>query len=103
MTEHKCIVICGPTATGKTRIAVKIAAEHNGEIISADSRQVYKALDIGSGKDLCEYRMGEKTVPYHCIDIAEPESVFTLYQYLDEFNRSCNGIIRRGALPVIAG
>jgi len=101
--EHKCIVVCGPTATGKTRIAVRIAAEHNGEIVSADSRQVYRTLDIGSGKDLCEYRIGGKTVPYHCIDIAEPETVFTLYQYLDEFNRSCNGIISRGALPVIAG
>ena len=103
MTGNKCIVICGPTATVKTRIAVNIAAKHNGEIISADSRQVYRTLDIGSGKDLCEYRIGERTVPYHCIDIAEPESVFTLYQYLDEFNRSCNSIIRRVSLPVIAG
>jgi len=101
--SHKCITVCGSTACGKTHIAVDIASRYGGEIISADSRQVYRTLDIGSGKDLCEYEVNGHTIPYHCIDIAEPESVFTLYQYLNEFNRSCNDIITRGFLPVVAG
>ncbi|HEY1405505.1 MAG TPA: tRNA (adenosine(37)-N6)-dimethylallyltransferase MiaA [Spirochaetota bacterium] len=99
----KCIVICGPTACGKTRIGVSLASRYGGEIISADSRQVYRSLDIGSGKDLDEYVVEGKTIPYHCIDIAEPSEVFTLYHYLAEFNRSCNAVIRKGSVPIIVG
>ena len=75
------LVLLGPTASGKTRLAVDAARSLNGEIISADSRQVYRGLDIGSGKDLTEYG----SIPYHLIDIAEPGDNFNLFTFLQAF------------------
>jgi tRNA dimethylallyltransferase len=103
VNSAQCIVICGPTACGKTRLGAGIAARFNGEVISADSRQVYRSLDIGTGKDLDEYRIGGLRIPYHAIDIADPGEIYTLYRYLEEFNRSINIIKKNHHLPVVIG
>ena len=71
MIKPKIIVICGPTASGKTALSIQLAKKINGEIISADSRQTYRCLDIGSGKDLDEYTVDGKPIPYHLIDIID--------------------------------
>ena len=97
------IVICGPTATGKTHAGVIVAHENNGEIISADSRQVYRELNIGSGKDIDEYGLSDGAVAYHCIDIADPADTYTLYRYMNDFSESYKGITQKGKLPVIVG
>lgn len=98
-----CVVVCGPTASGKTKLAVQIANRLNGEILSADSRQVYRGMDIGTGKDLCEYAADGKAVPYHLIDIADPAQVYTLYNYQVDFYKAFEDVSSRGCLPVVAG
>ncbi len=96
----KIIVILGPTATGKTALAVKMAKIFDGEIISADSRQVYKGMDIGSGKDIAEYG----NVPYHLIDIADPASdIYNLGLFCKDAWQAIKDIHARGKLPVICG
>ncbi|MFR3550298.1 MAG: tRNA (adenosine(37)-N6)-dimethylallyltransferase MiaA [Coprobacter sp.] len=80
------ITILGPTASGKTSLAVALAADLNTEIISADSRQIYKRMDIGTGKDLEEYKYEDKEIPYHLIDICEPGYKYNLYEYQRDFN-----------------
>jgi tRNA dimethylallyltransferase len=93
------LVILGPTASGKTRLGVDLARYLDGEIISADSRQVYRGMDIGSGKDLIEY--GE--IPYHLIDIVEPGYEFNVFEFQRRFLESFSAIVRRGRLPVLVG
>ncbi len=93
------IAVVGPTATGKTRRAVSLAEHLGGEIISGDSRQVYKSMDIGTGKDLDEY--GD--VPYHVIDVAEPGTKYNLFQFLRDAASACDDIVRRGNLPILCG
>ena len=93
-----CLVILGPTAVGKTALAVRLAEHFGGEILSCDSRQVYRGLDIGSGKDLCEY-----TVPYHLIDITDLSKEYSVFDYQKDFYRAFVDVISRGKLPVIAG
>ena len=96
----KIIVILGPTATGKTALAVKMAEIFNGEIISADSRQVYKGMDIGSGKDIAEYG----NVPYHLIDIADPATdTYNLGFFCRDAWQAIAEIRNRGKLPIICG
>jgi tRNA dimethylallyltransferase len=104
-TPHNCIAICGPTASGKTKLAVQIARLTEGEILSADSRQVYRGMDIGTGKDLCEYgeRGGDDFVPYHLIDIVDPSQIYTLYDYQRDFYKAFEDVTERGHLPIIAG
>jgi tRNA dimethylallyltransferase len=97
------LVILGPTASGKTALAVRLAAEFDGEILSADSRQVYRGLDIGSGKDIEEYRLDGRDIPCHLIDIAGPEEEFSVFHYQQAFYRALEEVRGRGALPVIAG
>ncbi|MCU0609149.1 MAG: tRNA (adenosine(37)-N6)-dimethylallyltransferase MiaA [Chitinispirillaceae bacterium] len=97
------IVVCGPTAAGKTRLGVHIALEMQGEIISCDSRQVYRGMDIGTGKDLADYRTSGGTVPTHMIDIADPEYVYTVRHYQRDFAAVFNEIITRQHVPVIVG
>lgn len=97
--ELDAIAVVGPTASGKTKRAVAIARMLNGEIISADSRQIYRGMTIGTGKDLCEY--GE--IPYHLVDIAPAGSKYNLHRYLQDFNRSLSDIKGRGKTPVICG
>ncbi|NLZ19660.1 MAG: tRNA dimethylallyltransferase [Bacteroidales bacterium] len=93
------VVVLGPTASGKTRYAVALAEKLGGEIISADSRQVYRGMDIGTGKDLAEYG----TVPHHLIDIAEPGTQYNVWQYQQDFLRVYADIRARGAVPVLCG
>ena len=93
-----CLVVLGPTAVGKTALAVKLAEYYNAEIISADSRQTYKGLDIGSGKDLSEY-----TVPYHLIDITDLSKEYSVYDYQSDFHTAFANIVARNTLPIIAG
>ena len=93
------LVILGPTASGKTHLAVQAARQLNGEILSADSRQVYRGLDIGSGKDLAEYG----TTPYHLIDIVDPGCEFSLFDFVQEFKRVYCEVVSRMRLPVLAG
>ena len=96
----KVAVVTGPTATGKTALAVKLAKEFDGEIISVDSRQVYKGLDIGSGKDIEEY----ENVPYHLIDIADPaKEVYNLARFCRDAFAAIEDIADRGKLPVLCG
>lgn len=96
----KTVVITGPTATGKTALAVALAREFNGEIVSVDSRQVYKGMDIGSGKDISEY--GE--IPYHLIDIADPATeTFNLFDFCHAAYAAISDIVSRGKLPILCG
>ena len=95
----KMITILGPTASGKTPVAAHLAAKIGGEIISADSRQVYRRMDIGTGKDLADY--GE--VPYHLIDICEPGTKYNLFQYQQDFFDAYQDIQGRGKTPVLCG
>lgn len=98
-TLPNLLVILGPTASGKTRLAVSAARALDGEIISADSRQVFRRMDIGSGKDLAEY--GE--IPYHLIDILEPGEEFSVFDFQRHFTEAFNLVTSRGRLPVLAG
>lgn len=96
----KIAVITGPTATGKTALAVELAKEFSGEIISVDSRQVYRGMDIGSGKDLAEY--GD--VPYHLIDIADPAvDTYNLFEFCSDAFAAIEDISCRGKLPILCG
>ncbi len=97
------IVITGPTATGKTRLAAGVAAKLNGEVISADSRQVYRGMDIGSGKDLSEYIVGDASIPYHLVDIADPGEEYNVYAFQKDFVNSFYNIIKKNKQPVLCG
>jgi tRNA dimethylallyltransferase len=101
--KPKVVVILGPTASGKTSLGVSLAKVFNGEIISADSRQVYRGMNIGTGKDLCEYGTGTKKIPYHLIDIISPNTKFNLARYQKLAFNSINDIIKRDKLPIIVG
>ena len=83
--SYNLITILGPTASGKTRLSAELACEFNGEIISADSRQVYKRMNIGTGKDIQDYNVNEVQIKYHMIDIVEPEDEFNLYRFHKKF------------------
>lgn len=97
------ITIIGVTASGKTALAVGVAAALDGEIISADSRQIYRRMDIGTGKDLSEYTSAGKNIPYHLIDICEPGYKYNLYEYRRDFENAYTDIIGRVKTPVICG
>ena len=97
--KSKLITILGPTATGKTRRAVDLALHFGGEIISADSRQVYKDMNLGTGKDLEEY--GD--IPYHLIDICEAGEKYNLHRYVSDFHKALKGVGTRGNLPILCG
>lgn len=98
--HNKIIVICGPTATGKSALAVEIAKQFNGEIISADSRQVYRGLDIGSAKIAAHETQG---IPHHLINVVDPTDVFTVSQFQVMTHEIIEGIYSRGKLPIICG
>ena len=104
---ERMITILGPTASGKTPLAVALAAEIDGEIISADSRQVYRRMDIGTGKDLADYTLNIKhetiTIPYHLIDIVEPGTKYNLFQYQQDFATAYQDIVARGKRPILCG
>ncbi len=97
------ICILGPTASGKTRYAVNMALELGGEIISADSRQVYRGMDIGTGKDLSDYIVNGVEVPYHLIDIANPGTKYNIFEYQKDFQKAYRDIVSRGREPILCG
>lgn len=97
------IVILGPTASGKTALAARLAEDFRGEVISADSRQVYRGMDIGTGKDLSEFRRQEKTIPCHLIDILDPQQEFNVYEFQKRFYEIFKKLTQRGTLPVLVG
>lgn len=97
--KGRLITILGPTASGKTRRAVSLAEVLNGEVVSADSRQVYKGMDLGTGKDFCEYGK----IPYHLIDICEAGERYNLHKYLADFRNAIGRIRLKGKTPIICG
>jgi tRNA dimethylallyltransferase len=101
--KYNMVVILGPTASGKTGLAVRLAMDRGGEIISADSRQVYRGMDLGTGKDLHDYTIDGVAIPFHIIDIVEPTEEFHLFAYQRLFHRCFNDITARGALPLLVG
>ena len=103
MKDYNCIVVLGPTAVGKTSIGVALANHFDGEVISADSRQTYCKLDIGSGKDICEYQVDGKKIPYHLIDIVSLPTEYNVYNYQQDFYKVFKDVISRGKMPVIVG
>jgi tRNA dimethylallyltransferase len=109
--SNKVIVILGTTGSGKTSLGVRLADKFNGEIISADSRQVYKGMDIGSGKDLGEYKITRsikgkkviKKIPYHLIDVVKPQTKFTLAHYQKLALKAIENVLQKGKLPLVVG
>ena len=100
---QQLITILGPTASGKTTLAAHLALQCDGEIISADSRQVYRHMDIGTGKDLDDYHVDGHDIPYHLIDICEPGTKYNLFEYQRDFLEAYNGIIQRNRQPILCG
>lgn len=103
MPHYDLIAILGPTASGKTLFAATLAAELHTEIISADSRQVYRSMDLGTGKDLADYIVNEKQVPYHLIDIANPGYKYNVFEYQRDFLNAYETIRQKGCLPIVCG
>lgn len=101
--KYNLIVVLGPTASGKTKLAVKLAKNSDSEIISADSRQVYRKMDMGTGKDLEEFKIDGKTIPYHLIDIVDPDYEFNVFEYQQRFFACFSEISSRGILPIMVG
>ena len=101
--SYDLITVLGPTASGKTRFAVQLADRLGAEIISGDSRQVYRRMDLGTGKDLDDYRIGGRSVPYHLIDIVEPGTKYNVFEYQRDFLEAYNDIHRRGRKAVLCG
>ncbi|MCD8287701.1 MAG: tRNA (adenosine(37)-N6)-dimethylallyltransferase MiaA, partial [Porphyromonadaceae bacterium] len=97
------ITLLGPTASGKTALGVQLADLLDLEIISADSRQIYRHMDIGTGKDLDEYTFHGRQIPYHLIDICEPGYKYNLYEYQRDFRAAYEDIRHRGHLPLLCG
>jgi tRNA dimethylallyltransferase len=101
--KYNLLVVLGPTATGKTSLAVAIADRIKGEIISSDSRQVYQGMDIGTGKDLSEYEIDGKQIPYHLIDIVKAGAEYNVYEYQKDFIKVFSDFEKREAFPVLCG
>jgi len=101
--NYNLITILGPTATGKTKLSAKLALRFNGEIISADSRQVYKGMDIGTGKDLSDYFVDNHKIPYHLIDIIGPPAEFNLFLFTSYFKEAFIQIISKNKIPFLTG
>ena len=100
---ERIVTILGPTATGKTSLAALFASKHNGEIVSADSRQVYRRMDIGTGKDLKDYRIGTQQIPYHLIDVAEPGIEYNVFHYQQAAIPIMEDIQKRGKTVIFCG
>ena len=103
MPDYELISILGPTASGKTPFATALAAELNTEIISADSRQIYRGMDLGTGKDLADYTINDREIPYHLIDIVEPGYKYNVFEYQRDFLKAYETIKQKGCLPVLCG
>ena len=103
MPNYDLIAILGPTASGKTPFATALAAELKTEIISADSRQVYRSMDLGTGKDVADYNVNGQAIPHHLIDIAEPGYKYNVFEYQRDFLTAYEDICKRGMLPIVCG
>lgn len=103
MGKYNSIVVLGPTAVGKTAIGVGLSRKFGGEIISADSRQTYRGLDIGSGKDIAEYSLNGSPVPFHMIDISDLSREYNVFHYQQDFYKVFDDVLGRKKLPVIVG
>ena len=103
LDKYRLTVVLGPTASGKTRYAVRMAGEAGAEIISADSRQIYRGMDIGTGKDLDEYMYGGRPVPYHLIDIVDAGVRYDIFRYQRDFAAAYNDIVSRGRPVILCG
>ena len=101
--KYDLITIIGPTASGKTPLAAALANKLGTEIISGDSRQVYRRMDLGTGKDLADYTVGGRSVPYHLIDIVEPGYKYNVFEYQRDFLKAYESIVAKGKLPVLCG
>jgi tRNA dimethylallyltransferase len=101
--KPEMITLLGPTATGKTHLAVRLAAALNGQIISADSRQVYRGMNLGTGKDIEEYLINGKIIPYHLIDIADPGYEYSVFEFARDFRLTCQQIKNDGCMPILCG
>ena len=102
-SKYDLLTILGPTASGKTPFAAHLAARLDTEIISADSRQIYRGMDLGTGKDLADYVVEGKAIPYHLIDICEPGYKYNLFEYQRDFLKAYEAIRERGKLPIMCG
>lgn len=103
-SSRNCLVILGPTASGKTSLGVRLAQRLGGEILSVDSRQVYRGLDLASGKDLAEYTLPDGTlIPHHLIDIVDPATEYDLFHFQKDFHREFRAAAGRGSLPIVVG
>ncbi|WP_281644041.1 tRNA (adenosine(37)-N6)-dimethylallyltransferase MiaA [Bacteroides zoogleoformans] len=103
MPHYDLIAILGPTASGKTPFAATLAAELHSEIISADSRQVYRSMDLGTGKDIADYTVNGKQIPYHLIDIVNPGYKYNVFEYQRDFLDAYETIKQKGCLPIVCG
>lgn len=103
MPDYDLIAILGPTASGKTLFAATLAAELDTEIISADSRQIYRNMDLGTGKDLADYTVNGKSIPYHLIDIVEPGYKYNVFEYQCDFLKAYESVKQKGSLPIVCG
>ena len=101
--KYNLVTILGPTATGKTQLATALAARIDGEIISADSRQIYRGMDIGTGKDLAEYVVDGKPIPCHLIDIVDAGYKYNVFEYQRDFLKAFESVNQRGHLPILCG
>ena len=101
--DLQLLTILGATATGKTKVAAAVAKKLNSEILSGDSRQVYKNMDIGTGKDLEDYIIDEKPIPYHLIDIVDAGYKYNVFEYQRDFYKAYNDICARGKQPLLCG
>ncbi|MBR3014320.1 MAG: tRNA (adenosine(37)-N6)-dimethylallyltransferase MiaA [Bacteroidaceae bacterium] len=102
-SKYDLLTILGPTASGKTPFAAHLAARLDTEIISADSRQIYRGMDLGTGKDLADYVVEGKAIPYHLIDICDPGYKYNLFEYQRDFLKAYEAIRERGKLPIMCG
>ena len=103
MNNYELITIIGPTASGKTAFAAALASRLDTEIISGDSRQVYRSMDIGTGKDLADYVVDGKQIPYHLIDICNPGDKYNVFEYQHDFHKAFEEIRKKGKLPILCG
>ncbi len=103
MTKYNLITILGPTASGKTSVAANVAKVLDGEVVSADSRQVYRGMDLGTGKDLADYAIDGQQIPYHLIDIVDAGYEYSVFEYQKDFLKVFEDITNRGKLPVMCG
>src|SRR4051812_41239346 len=103
MDSQRLLIILGPTASGKTKLAVALADYFNGEVISADSRQIFRGMDIGTGKDLEEYTLPNRSIPYHLIDIKDAGDSYHVNAFKEGFFSAYDDVVSRKKLPILCG